>query len=96
MSAPHHIDIDHLAKLARLALTAEEKTAYAAQLGEILAHIEKLSEVDVTGIEPAAHAFPLENVWREDVPGPALTVEDALRNAPAQRNNMISVPTVVE
>lgn len=96
MSATHHIDIDHLAKLARLALTAEEKTAYAVQLGEILAHIEKLSEVDVTGIEPAAHAFPLENVWREDVPGPALAVEEALRNAPARRHNMIAVPTVVE
>lgn len=90
------LNIDHVAKLARLDLTPEEKATYSAQLGDILAYIEHLKELDVSAVEPTAHAFPLDNVWREDVPGPALPVERALMNAPAQRDNMISVPQVVE
>ncbi len=96
MSTVPNLDIDHVAKLARLALTSEEKAKYTAQLGDILSYIEHLKEVDVSGVEPTAHAFPLDNVWREDVPGEALPVEKALQNAPAQRDNMVSVPTVVE
>lgn len=96
MSAAPDLNIDHIAKLARLALTTEEKTAFAEQLGDVLGHIEKLKEVNVAGIEPMAHAFPLDNVWRDDTPRPGLSPADALRNAPAQRNNMISVPPVVE
>jgi aspartyl-tRNA(Asn)/glutamyl-tRNA(Gln) amidotransferase subunit C len=90
------INIDRLATLARVELTPAEKEKFSAQLGDILRYIEKLSEVDTTGIEPTAHAFPVANVWAEDIPHPALSVEDALRNAPAQRDNMISVPKVVE
>ncbi|MBA4137568.1 MAG: Asp-tRNA(Asn)/Glu-tRNA(Gln) amidotransferase GatCAB subunit C [Opitutus sp.] len=96
MSAPQDFNIDYLAQLARLALTAEEKAKFAAQLGDVLHHIERLAEVDVTGIEPTAHAFPIENVWQADVARPGLAVADALRNAPTQRENMISVPKVVE
>jgi aspartyl-tRNA(Asn)/glutamyl-tRNA(Gln) amidotransferase subunit C len=55
-----------------------------------------LKRVDVSAVEPTAHAFPLFNVWREDVPAPSLPVAAALQNAPAQRNHMISVPKVVE
>ena len=96
MSTPQDFDVDYLAQLARLALTPEEKAKFAAQLGDVLHHIERLSEVDVTGVEPTAHAFPVENVWEADVPRAGLSVTDALRNAPAQRENMISVPKVVE
>lgn len=96
MSRAPDLDIDHVAKLARIALTEAEKATFAAQLGDVLHHIEMLSKVDVTGIEPTAHAFPIVNVWNEDVARAGLPVEEALRNAPAQRENMIVVPKVVE
>jgi aspartyl-tRNA(Asn)/glutamyl-tRNA(Gln) amidotransferase subunit C len=96
MSAPEVLNIDRIANLARLALTPEEKIKFAAQLVDVLANIEKLSQVDVTGVEPTAHAFPVYNVWADDIAQPGLSVEDALRNAPAQRDHMVVVPKVVE
>jgi aspartyl-tRNA(Asn)/glutamyl-tRNA(Gln) amidotransferase subunit C len=96
MAQPTELNIDHVANLARLALTPEEKATFAAQLGDVLAYIEQLKAVDVTGIEPTAHAFPLYNVWADDVPQSGLPVEAALRNAPVQRDHMIVVPKVVE
>lgn len=96
MAQPTDLNIDHVADLARLALTPEEKATFSAQLGDVLAYIEQLKTVDVTGIEPTAHAFPLYNVWADDVPQPGLPVEAVLRNAPAQRDHMIVVPKVVE
>jgi aspartyl-tRNA(Asn)/glutamyl-tRNA(Gln) amidotransferase subunit C len=93
-----HIDIDHLAMLSRLALTPEEKATFAAQLGDIVGYIEKLKEVNVDGVEPTAHATPIFNVLQADEPRDpkAFTAEDALRNAPQQRDNMVVVPRVVE
>jgi aspartyl-tRNA(Asn)/glutamyl-tRNA(Gln) amidotransferase subunit C len=96
MSQPTELDIDHVAKLARLALTPEEKATFAQQLGDVLHHIEQLGKVDVTGVDPTAHAFAVTNVWADDIAQPGLSVEDALRNAPAQREHMIVVPKVVE
>ncbi len=95
MSAPQ-LNIDHVAKLARLALTPEEKVTFSHQLGDVLHHIEQLGKVDVAGVEPTAHAFAVYNVWQDDVTRPGLPVDQALRNAPAQRDNMIVVPKVVE
>lgn len=95
MPAPD-LNIDHVAKLARLALTPEEKAKFSQQLGDVLHHIEQLSKVDVTGVEPTAHAFAVYNVWQDDVAQPGLRVDQALRNAPAQRDNMVVVPKVVE
>jgi aspartyl-tRNA(Asn)/glutamyl-tRNA(Gln) amidotransferase subunit C len=96
MSQPNHLDIDRVAKLARLALTPEEKATFADQLGNVLHHIEQLAKVDVTGVEPSAHAFAVHNVWQADAARPGLPVEQALRNAPAKRENMVAVPKVVE
>lgn len=96
MSQPADLNIDRIAELSRLALTAEEKARFSAQLGSVLGHIEQLARVDVSGIEPTAHAFPVHNVWAADVAQPGLAVAAALRNAPAQRDNMIVVPKVVE
>ena len=96
MASPSDINIDYVANLARLALTAQEKETFSRQLGDVLHYIEKLREVDVAQVEPTAHAFPVFNVWAGDVPQPGLPVEVALRNAPAQRDNMIVVPVVVE
>lgn len=96
MSSAPDLDIDHVARLARIALTQEEKQAYAAQLSDVLKHIRQLEKLDVSQVEPTAHAFPVANVWRDDVPEASLPVEAALRNAPAQRQRMIVVPKVVE
>lgn len=96
MSAPADLNIDHVAKLARIALTPEEKATFSQQLGQVLHHIEQLGKLDVSGVEPSAHAFAVHNVWQNDVARPGLSVEQALRNAPAQRDNMIAVPKVVE
>ncbi len=96
MSESTALDIDYVANLARLELTQEEKSMYARQLSAVLHHIEQLSQVDVSGIEPTAHASPVYNVWAPDRVRDALPVTAALKNAPAQRQNMISVPKVVE
>lgn len=96
MASHTDLNIDHVATLARIALTPEEKARFAAQLADVLGYIEELKQVDVSGVEPTAHAFPLYNVWADDVAREGLPVELALGNAPAQRDNMVSVPTVVE
>lgn len=96
MAGGEPLDIDYIANLARIALTPAEKEKFARQLGDVLHYVEKLGGVDVTGVEPTAHAFPLSNVWRADEPQPGLAPEDALRNAPVQREQMIAVPKVVE
>ena len=96
MASAPEFDIDHVANLARLALTPEEKAAFARQLGDVLTYIEQLKKVDVSHVEPTAHAFPVCNVWADDLPQPGLPVEAALRNAPAQRDDMFVVPIVVE
>ena len=96
MPKPEDFKLDHVANLARIALSAAEKERFAAQLGDVLAYIEQLNEVNVDGIEPTAHAFPVVNVWAADVPEAGLSVEDALRNAPEKRDNMFVVPRVVE
>ena len=90
------INIEYVANLARIALTGPEKERFARQLGDILHYVEKLKQVDVTGVEPMAHASPVFNVWDADIARPGLPVEQALRNAPAQRDHMIVVPKVVE
>jgi aspartyl-tRNA(Asn)/glutamyl-tRNA(Gln) amidotransferase subunit C len=90
------IDVKYVAHLARLALSPEEEQKIAAQLGDVLGYIEKLKEVDVTGVEPTAHAFPLVNVTRPDEIRPSMSQEDALRNAPAHANGLFLVPKIVE
>lgn len=90
------IDVKYVAHLARLELTPEEETKFGEQLGHILGYVEKLKELDVTGIEPTAHAMPRENVVRADATRPSLPHADALRNAPAQANGLFVVPKIVE
>ncbi len=90
------IDVKYVAHLARLSLTPEEERKIGEHLGNILGYIEKLKEVDVAGVEPTAHAFPLVNVTRPDEVRPSISNEDALRNAPAQTNGLFIVPKIVE
>jgi aspartyl-tRNA(Asn)/glutamyl-tRNA(Gln) amidotransferase subunit C len=96
MPVSNDLNIDYVAQLARIALSDEEKTKFAQQLGDVLGYIEKLKEVDVSGVEPTAHAFPVFNVWREDAAEPGLPVEALERMAPSARNQMVVVPKVVE
>ena len=93
-----HVEIDviYVAHLARLSLSPEEERKMGAQLGNILDYIEKLKEVDVSGVEPTAHAFPLVNVTRTDEVRHSLGNAEALRNAPAQANGLFIVPKIVE
>jgi aspartyl-tRNA(Asn)/glutamyl-tRNA(Gln) amidotransferase subunit C len=94
--ADGELNVKYVAHLARLALSPDEERTIGAQLGNILGYIEKLKEVDVTGVEATAHAFPLVNVTRPDELQPSISNEDALRNAPAQANGLFIVPKIVE
>lgn len=97
MSEKPVIDIEYVAELARLELSAPEKERLGAQLNDILGYFEKLNTVDVDGVEPMAHAHGVWNVWREgDAPGPVLEPAEALAAAPEQRDNQVVVPKVVE
>ena len=90
------IDVKYVAHLARIALTPEEEQKLGAQLAHILGYIEKLKELDVTDVEPTAHAVPLTNVTRPDELRTSLPHEEAMRNAPAQANGLFVVPKIVE
>jgi aspartyl-tRNA(Asn)/glutamyl-tRNA(Gln) amidotransferase subunit C len=89
-------DIHYVANLARVSLTPEEEHRLGGQLQNILGYIEKLKEVDVSGVEPTAHAFPVVNVLRQDVVTGSLPHDEALRNAPAKAGGLFVVPKVVE
>ncbi|HEY3862832.1 MAG TPA: Asp-tRNA(Asn)/Glu-tRNA(Gln) amidotransferase subunit GatC [Verrucomicrobiae bacterium] len=93
---PSSFDVPYVARLARLALTPAEEEKFGAQLSQVLVYIEKLSQLDVSGIEPTAHAVPLANVVRPDEVRPSLTNEEALRNAPAKANGLFLAPKIVE
>ena len=96
MSEESSMDIDYVANLARIELTAEERQKFQGQLGDVLKYFEKLQEVDVEGVEPTAHAFPRYNVWDEDVVVEGFSAEEALLNAPKARSEQVVVPKVVE
>lgn len=94
--AAAELNVKYVAHLARLSLTPEEEVKFGAQLGHILGYIAKLNELDVSTVEPTAHAVPLVNVTRPDEIRPGLSNEEALRNAPAQANGLFIVPKIVE
>jgi aspartyl-tRNA(Asn)/glutamyl-tRNA(Gln) amidotransferase subunit C len=85
-------DVLHVAELARLALTEEELERLGAQLGAILEAVGKVSELDLSDVEPTSHPLDLVNVWAEDDPRPSLPLEDALRNAPAAEAGAFRTP----
>ena len=94
--ATTNLDVKYVAHLARLSLTPEEEQKFGAQLAQVLGYIEKLKELDVSQVEPTAHAVPLMNVTRPDEISPSLSNGDALRNAPAAANGLFMVPKIVE
>jgi len=94
MASP--IDVKYVAHLARLSLTPTEEVKLGDQLNHILGYVEKLKELDVTGIEPTAHAVPMVNVTRPDTVQPSLAHQSALQNAPKQAGGLFVVPKIVE
>ena len=96
MSKTSDLDVAYVARLARLNLTDAETQLFQKQLGDVLKYAEKLTEVDVSHVEPAAHALPIFNVFREDTPRDWFTAEQALSNAPRQANGLFIVTKVVE
>ena len=95
MSQPT-FDIQRLARLARLQLTEEEARSYEQQISRVLDYMSILEGHEIAGVEPTAHAFPVEDVWREDAVVEGLSTEAALSNAPAQRLGQFLMPCVVE
>jgi aspartyl-tRNA(Asn)/glutamyl-tRNA(Gln) amidotransferase subunit C len=90
------IDISYVAYLARLQLTEAEAAQFSAQLKDILKSVEKLNELDVTNVEPTAHAVPMTNVLRKDEVQPSIESADVLRNAPQQSRSLFIVPKIME
>jgi len=93
---PVQIDVDHVARLARLALTEEEKDRFRRQLGLILEHAEKVREVAAEDIPPTSHPVPRSNVFRPDSVTPSLSHEEALTGAPEAEAGRFKVPRIVE
>lgn len=89
-------EVDHVAKLARLELTDQEKEKLTDQLSNILTYVEKLNELDTKGVEPTAHVLDINNVMRNDEPGESLTQERALANAPDKAAGHYKVPKIIE
>jgi aspartyl-tRNA(Asn)/glutamyl-tRNA(Gln) amidotransferase subunit C len=89
-------DVEHVAELARLELTAAEKEQFIAQLNSILTYIEKLSELNTAGVEPTSHVLPMSNVFRDDEVRPSLDRDRALQNAPQQSHFFFKVPRIIE
>lgn len=96
MAGTSELDVAYVARLARLTLTEDEAQIFQKQLDEVLKYAEKLRQVDVTGVDAAAHALPIFNVFRDDSPGDWFTAKQALSNAPRQANDLFVVPKVVE
>jgi aspartyl-tRNA(Asn)/glutamyl-tRNA(Gln) amidotransferase subunit C len=88
--------VEHVAKLARLEVSEDEKTTFARQLSAILTHIDQLKDLDTAGVEPTATVLPADNVFREDEVRPSLTQEQALANAPDQADGFFRVPKILE
>jgi len=89
-------DVRYTAGLARLNLSEEEIAKFQSQLSQVLEYVEELKAVDVSQVEPTAHANPVFNVVREDAARDGLTQQEALANAPRQAGGLFAVPKVIE
>lgn len=87
-------DVEHVAKLARLDLTAEEKEKFSKQLGDILKYVEQMNKIDTEGVEPMSHAIPMVNVMREDEVVSENTKEELMSNAPLKEDGFFRVPKI--
>ncbi len=88
-------DVEHVAKLARLALTEEEKVKFSKQLTDVLKYMEQMNEVDTTGVEPMNHPIDFVNVMRDDVVSYENTHEELMANAPEIEQDSFKVPKII-
>ncbi len=88
--------VEHVAKLARLAIGEEEKVLFARQLSSILTYVQTLNRLDTSGVEPTSHVIPIQNVFREDEVRPSLSREQAFANAPDTDDGCFRVPKIIE
>lgn len=88
-------EVEHVAHLARLELDAEAIERFAGQIGDILAYVDKLKQVDTEGVAPTSHAISLTNAFREDEVGTHLERERSLANAPEKEEGAFLVPRVI-
>ncbi len=91
----HNVDIDKLARLAKLNLSEAEHDSFGRQVGEILTFVEKLSQLDTEGVEPMTSALDVQNRFRDDVPAESLSPETATQAAPASKDGFFLVPPVL-
>lgn len=89
-------EVEHVARLARLGLSEEERERMRAQLDAILTYIDKLNQLDTTGVEPTSHVIPITNVFREDKIWTSLSQDEALANAPDRQEAFFRVPRILE
>jgi aspartyl-tRNA synthetase len=88
--------VHHVAKLARLEITAEEARNYQQDLNAILGHVEQLSELDTENVRPMSHVLKMKNIWREDKPGTSNQTKEILDNAPLKEKDYFKVPKILE
>ena len=88
--------IDYVAHLALIELSDEEREAFGSQLARVLAYMDKLDELDTSGVQPMRHAIDQRDVWRQDVVGESLPREEALQNAPESAEGCFKVPRIIE
>ena len=89
-------DVEHVAVLARLGLTEQEKETFTKQLSGILSYAGEINKLDTSSVQPTSHAIPMNNVFREDRAVPCNDTAAMIRNAPSQKDNMFSVPRIME
>lgn len=89
-------DVEHVARLARLALTDEEQETFTGQLGAILDHAADVAALEIDDVAPTAHPIPMQNVLRPDEPGPCLDRDEVLAQAPEAENGRFRVPRIMD
>ena len=90
------MDIEKVARLARLELSEEERVTFGAQLEQILSYMEQLNQLDTRGVEPTSHAIPIHNVFREDQINGSFPQEEVLTIAPDEEDGHFKVPRIIE
>ena len=90
------VEVEHVARLARLELSEPELDTFTVQMDSILSYVEQLNALDTEGIVPTSHAVPMENAFRPDLPAQSIGVEAALANAPNHAESFFRVPKVIE
>ncbi len=89
-------EVEHVAQLARMALTSQDLERVGTELNRILEHFNRLQELETEDVAPTSHAIPMTNVFREDQVGESLSVEDVVENAPERSDEFFKVPRIVE